>query len=110
MGGVDARTVRVQIKVTIGQLAQFGEASHQRQALHWVTRDVFEHGPHEVAHVKKSKIREAQHLGGDPLRSGSGATRKVLQAGRAGDVDAAPDTVDPCAAGVWHDGACGAQH
>jgi hypothetical protein len=85
----------VQVEVAVGEFGQLADAAGDGQPRHRVAAQVLEHCAGEVAHVQQRVLGQPVQLGTtrslvDPVQPAT-----WVRPGRAGDVDAPADRVDP---------------
>ena len=106
---VDRAPLGMQIKPALRQLAELGRAAGHRHPRYRMAAQVFQHPADEVAHVDQRLLGQTQMGARRRLGGAAGGPGDVDEAGRARDVDAAMDRVDPGGAGIRHHDAGGAQ-
>ena len=97
---IEAGAPRVQIKGTLPQLGELGEAARQREPGHRMPAEILQRAADEVAHVDQRDLRQPVQDLDRALRGAARRGRDVGEAGCTGDVDPAMDRVDPRRAAV----------
>ena len=99
----------MQVERALSELGQLADAACDGDPRHRMAGEVFEHAPGKVAHVEQAFVRGIEQLAGSLLRAVAGRADDVVDAERAGDVDATVDGMDPRAAGIGDDDPGGAE-